>query len=830
MVDQLIFAYSRSVERHRGGWAAACALALAVAVVGGMQLDTRMDRTDFLPGAPDDESPLDSVILASVGATDRVVIYLDSADSLEASVVGPFIDDLASRIRSVDGVIRVDYRRSAEARSAADADLLARLPMHLAPHHLRMIGERISRPGIEQALKTDSAAVGRSDDPLGVVGLVAWTIHRVTGGIPIRTVDGYYAADDGRKFFVVADILAGDDDVQSSSRVVKAIDAAIDSARRDPKWTEVQSGFSLSTIGRPVSYAAASETLNNDIRRSGVAATIVIAILLVLFFRSVTVALALFAPIVFGIGVACIVGLVVFREVSSMALIFVGALVGLGVDFGIHIANHYLRLSDDPSREARVAYSVRRPGRALVFGGLTSVAAFIALGVMSYPVTRQVAVLAAVGLVAMLFATFVMLPVALSFVRLPENRDGAGLWNPRAAFFRSTAKERKSTRQRASIVWIALLLAVIPSMFSVSFEPHPWSLALRGNPKSAEMNRLNEDLGFAFSPLLLVSRGATREQAVERDRRAVALLNVGAQRAGIASIESISNWFPSAEQQAENAAILGSSGSTFSRERFVRDYDAATGRESVPGFTDAYRELVARYLDPVARPFELNDAHPNAQQYVFEKEGEYAAVSYVFLKRFPWAAGSSDRLQDTMRRLGFGELQGTTLLGESSSGEHARILTNDLFKSIAVVVLLVSLVLWFAFRNPAVGALCLVPAVCGLSAVVVAMAVLRLEMNMLTLSIVPLVVGIALDDGIHIADRLYVGQDLGCIFREAGSSMFMTTLTTIAAFSCMGLAEFGGVPELGLLGAIGLLVSFLAAIHLVPLLANPKSVVSIIAE
>jgi predicted exporter len=65
--------------------------------------------------------------------------------------------------------------------------------------------------------------------------------------------------------------------------------------------------------------------------------------------------------------------------------------------------------------------------------------------------------------------------------------------------------------------------------------------------------------------------------------------------------------------------------------------------------------------------------------------------------------------------------------------------------------------------------------------------------------------------------RLHGGEEPEKVLREAGSSMTMTTLTTVAAFACLGLATFDGIREVGLVGSVGLVVCLLASLHLVPL-------------
>jgi predicted RND superfamily exporter protein len=94
---------------------------------------------------------------------------------------------------------------------------------------------------------------------------------------------------------------------------------------------------------------------------------------------------------------------------------------------------------------------------------------------------------------------------------------------------------------------------------------------------------------------------------------------------------------------------------------------------------------------------------------------------------------------------------------------------------------------------------------------------LGIKLNILSITIAPVLVGIGVDDGIHMVERLGAGQELRTVLREAGSSMTITTLTTVAALACLAFATFDGIREMGLVGGVGLLVCLLASLHLIPL-------------
>lgn len=106
---------------------------------------------------------------------------------------------------------------------------------------------------------------------------------------------------------------------------------------------------------------------------------------------------------------------------------------------------------------------------------------------------------------------------------------------------------------------------------------------------------------------------------------------------------------------------------------------------------------------------------------------------------------------------------------------------------------MVALLLGLQFRHPLPIFFCLIPLGCGLAAALGLMGLLGIELNVLTLAVAPILVGLCLDDGVHILEALERGE------------------SALAAF------QFHSVRELGLVVSFGILAALLAALHLVPL-------------
>jgi predicted RND superfamily exporter protein len=99
-------------------------------------------------------------------------------------------------------------------------------------------------------------------------------------------------------------------------------------------------------------------------------------------------------------------------------------------------------------------------------------------------------------------------------------------------------------------------------------------------------------------------------------------------------------------------------------------------------------------------------------------------------------------------------------------------------------------------------------------------------LNILTITLVPILIGMAIDFGVHLIARyeeeLRRGSSERIAIRKAlaftGIGIFSSGFTTAGAFFAMMLTDFKGIREMGLISGVGLLVCMVPMMTLLPLM------------
>lgn len=825
----LTLRFAQSATRHRHRWAVGALAVFVVAVVLSLRLSLRENVRDFQPRVHGPADPVEVAVRKLLGGADRVVVLLEADSAMQPAVMAPLLDSLAARLARAPGVRGVQYRIPSKVQGFVETRAPAYVLFAFDTTQLAALAGRLTSDTIRRLVQaTDTAGPGllgrfvsRTPDPLQLIGPAAGVLFRALGGANLRLADGYLALPGQRGFLFVVEP-APSFSVDSSRSLVRAIDSVMAQAPRDPQFAGLMAGKRLTAIGRPVAMVQVLEIAFGDVARVAIASLLASFLLQLWLFRRPLAPVLLAGTVVFAVALTGAVAAIVFGSLSLVGWLFISVLVGLGDEFGLYIIAHYwITGAANVSRGDALASALQRPGRGLVYSGLAMAAAFASLALMSYPVMFEVACVTALGLIAMLFSSFTVLPIALAYTE-PRRHAATSIWHRSMTVMHDVGQRNP---RRWLVGWAALMLGCVLLARTLQFEPHPWKVALRGNPATAQLERVRQLLGVWPSPILMVSSGATEAEALERDREAVYQLDRVGPRAGVVTIESLTRWLPAPSQQQADIAYFHSHAATFSPQRVRHDFLAAVAqmKHPDPRLTTEYLPRVLSLLHTSPEELTVDGLRRMGLDsmvglHLVHDGPRVLAVSYVFLAQSPWTAGVTDRFEETMKMGEGNALTRAHFVGDALRGAtHPAQLRHDILLATLAAFVMVGLLLVLQFRRVIPALLCLLPLVCGIGAVLGSMVIFGVELNVLTMAIAPLMVGLCVDDGIHLVERLERGESRLAVMQDSGAAIIITTLTTVTGFACLVFARFPGIRELGFIGSIGILVALAASLQLVPM-------------
>ena len=126
------------------------------------------------------------------------------------------------------------------------------------------------------------------------------------------------------------------------------------------------------------------------------------------------------------------------------------------------------------------------------------------------------------------------------------------------------------------------------------------------------------------------------------------------------------------------------------------------------------------------------------------------------------------------------------------------------------------------FRSLLFTLLAIIPLLIGAAWIFGAMALLDISFNVSNMTAFPLILGIGIDDAVHIIHRyrLEGRGKMPTVLKYTGRAVFLTSLTTAIAFGVMAFGSRRGIASFGLLLALGVGFCFITSVFVLPALIS----------
>jgi len=479
-------------------------------------------------------------------------------------------------------------------------------------------------------------------------------------------------------------------------------------------------------------------------------------------------------------------------EFTMIHVALIPLILGLGIDYSIHMLNRYYEeLEKHGKSRTAVISSVRTTGFAVVLAAVTTIIGFGSFMVSDLPAIGTLGVFAALGIGFSFLLSTCFLP-ALLLLRGEGSHVRKKVERGKAVDRALGRVARFSERHGKILVGVALLLAVASAVWgsSVSTEMSFKTFLPSDVPSMVAMDHLSDEFGGRYAMVVLAHGDFSDPMALRE------MLEV------------------------ENA-VLGRG-------------ETITGSLSL---ASRIRDIANRLYGPVPIENLTREQIDALKGMIEEKERnklvkDNTAVIYFYVnaKSDKDMASASRAARDVIREkeLTFTEM---TVNGEPSVGgipviigDISESISAGMMKTTVLAILLCLLVVAIAFRSIILGAITLVPLGLTVAWEFGAIKIMGWSMDILTMGISSLIIGVGIDYGIHIVcrfleERKRSGDPAASVTSAAvsvGRALTAAAATTVGVFGILALSRMPALMRFGTLTALLISFTFASAIVLVP--------------
>ncbi|MBW2101211.1 MAG: MMPL family transporter [Deltaproteobacteria bacterium] len=816
----------------------ACLLTLpALLFAGRLRLDL-----DFFSLLPRDDPSVSSYfeIAREVWTHAPLIVLVKVGPGVKPPEAQDLVEGLAQGFCQVPGVRSVDYRAHQGVMDQWIHLFLERLTAFLNPEELADLGRRLSDEAIvrqvaenRRILSTPFGTAAEAlilQDPLG---LMRGILPRLTGGGPLNAteVPGFFYSASDRTYFIFVRCEKPPQDVAFSKALMGRVQRVKQEAMA--AWQKGRAGkiskAALITFagGYPIAVRDEAQS-KHDIKMTIITSLVGVLVLFGLTFRRPAVllcgGLTLLIGLIWTLGFAALA----FGSLNVISFTFSCVLIGLGVDFAIHVANRFYEegTQEEGGVHAALERVYREAGGGILVGGITTALAFYAVGISDFGGFRQLGLLTGTGILFCMLAMLLVLPVLLVLVSKRNGKPGA------LAGFGLEILLGAVGHRPGMVLFAGLGCLVFLGIFGtkVRFDDNLRHFRPPADEVFLRQDRVKAWLGGSTGKVLLVAEGRSEAEVLSVGARIRRALETARREGLLARVDSINRFFQAPEIQAKNLLYLQSHREIFDPVRIRAAFTRALREQGFrdEGLYDPYLDALARGLTPhgVILPSSLKktSAGPFIDRFLYEKGGSFRLVCYLTPSRDLWTLDQTKRFREgivgRLESHGIGpkdyHLTGAGLL----TADLKALLLRSLRSSLWLAFLSITLVLFLYYRSLKLLCLSAVPLAAGLVAAAGIMVLAGVDFNFFNLVVIPMIVGIGIDDGVHLANtyRFHKGPGATVALALTGRAVVLTSLTTLVGFGSISLSHYPGLRSMGYVALIGISACLLSSLLLLPAL------------
>ena len=591
--------------------------------------------------------------------------------------------------------------------------------------------------------------------------------------------------------------------------------------------------FSLTAAGTPVfTYEHMLFFEPETGKRVGLAllAALILLVIFLRSFRGVIIPLfTMIAGILVPFGVMGYLGIKL--DMMGVPLpVYLG--IGLSVGYSVHIYNSFKRhFRATGKRKESVLYAVEHTGWPIFFAALTTVVAMVSMAFVNIVTIRWLGLTCASVVGVVYLFVMILLPILISFGKDKEPKESSA-----SEYFSKTDNRLAGLgnwvmRKSLPIVVISLLLCIV-LIFGFTRVAVDVDMTRIIGLKVPFVKRLDEmgksKIGSAYSynatitfpkwdaikdPEVLTKFDKLVEQvnAFELTKKTSSILDIIKDLNQVMNEDNPSYYrIPDSQAAVAQLLLLYENSGGAEANQWI-NYNEPEMDEDIDDGWDIEREDASEAVADVDILAEYNSMlRLQVEMPSFsskEVEHEHGQIERMVKEYFPDATvgftGSAFQLY-----------------------KMTKYLVNGQILSLGIALLAITILMVIVFRSVKAGLIGMIPNIMPVIAAGGIMGICDFPLDFMTMTIMPMLLGIAVDDTIHFINhvkysfeqkREYSAAVLDA-FRNVGKALCMTTFILVLTFGMFMTSVVKMYWHIGLLSGLGLLAALLADYLIAPVL------------
>ncbi len=816
-VSHFIFKYHKSIV-------ALFSLLTVLSIITILHMEIKTDIIDVLPR---DNKTVNQFkdFLQKFGAMDNLIIAVQSENKTIDDQI-ELVEDIAKKLNGSPLIEHVDY----SPLIFKNDYFLKNYPLFLDEKGLKQVYERLTPYGIERQISLNHQKLisplsspldyeSIAKDPLNMREILVASLKKSDKDAKLDLSTGYYFTKDHSMSLIFVKPRGKSRDMAFVKQLKKELQSiAFLSMRKVNNPTGIHLGFTGS-------YAISEEVrdvIKHDIISSFVLSVILIAILIWIAYRVRGLVLLIIGfTLLSSLAMTLAFAYLMFGSLNIVTSIVTAVLIGLYVDYSIHIVKRYideLRIKNDPLIALEVIIS--KTGPAIIISAVTTSLSFFTILVTKFEGLYELGIVSGIGVMLCLLSSILLMSSLLIWV----TKGGSQTITTKKEV--SSGVENLTKLIVTKPVYIILYSAVLIVLAGIGisklgFDNDTEHLGIKDSHAIVLSKEINKKIGKKGEPLNIVIKGNDREELTAEFDSLERTLSKWKREGIIESYDSLGTFLPAPSaqrltikrlQEMNEGSVLQidkiekTVAASYEKNNFV--YEKNYIHTYLKGIINAlsnYEGISLDKFDSVSDP-KINH---------FYNKADLSITSYIYPTKIGWDKQTLDWMQAFIKSSG----SNWVLIGKPILFDEIQssIILGSILASILCLLLNLIVVYWY-FKDWFHVLIVMLPVTGGVILTLGIMGYMHAPLNFINVGTMALIFGFGVDYGVYLMQAYLKEEiiDIRNALQITGKNVMMCAATTVAGCGSLITAKFAGIASIGLVLSIGALSCASIALVVLP--------------
>lgn len=566
--------------------------------------------------------------------------------------------------------------------------------------------------------------------------------------------------------------------------------------------------------------ALENETIiKKDLRLTITVSLIAISLLALLVFRNPLLVLLTLIPA--GVGITFSLGIIncIKPSVSAISLGGSTILIGIAVDYGIHLLYHYDHMSGTITNREQVILLVHRLMVPIMLSVGTTVLALLTLQFSFFPGYRELGIITVLGIISAALFALLGLPLLLpERGKIPRKRIPILPLDKIITTWFLVVRQRK--RIVLSIVVIITLVSGI-GLTRVGFDGNIENLRAVSNDLQRDIDQITSSFKLDNTSVSIGIRGCNLDELLTKNEKIFNKIKNWEANGKIISCESIAPLIPSTNTQVENQQRWQNWWNEDRLKLLILNADSACKRANIKpqNFHEAISNLPGETMIFAPEMFLKDEKHPlnkMLSSLLHLSEDENMILTNVKLKNQEDYSVFEEKIRVVVPDV-------ILYNGSNFMRYLIHLIFSEMKKLGGIALLLILILLGITVRKTK----SLLPMILTLLISIIwtfgLMGLLGIKFNLMNSIVVIFIFGLVIDYIIFLTmawEKLDIESEQHLV--HAGGAILISALTTMFGFGALALSHHPAFHSLGLTALLGIGNGLIAAMFIVPLTGSKR--------